>query len=72
LLNWVEKARAKLASKSKKSGKEKSEEDGARRDPWRRGMFVASGANVAGSRRAASGGRDGIQAQQGFPTDRPE
>jgi hypothetical protein len=48
---------------------EESEEEGVRRNHWRGEILVSREENGAGSRRAASGGRDGIQAQQGFPTD---
>ena len=46
-----------------------SEEEGARNNHWHGGIFVSSEENGAGSRRSASGGRDGIQTQQSFPTD---
>jgi hypothetical protein len=48
---------------------EESEEEDARNDHWRGWIFVSREENGTGSWRAASGGRDGIQAQQGIPTD---
>ncbi len=59
----------RIVVKGRKGRQEESEEASARNNRWRRGMFVSRAENGAGSWRAASGGRDGIQAQQGFPTD---
>jgi hypothetical protein len=72
MLNWVVTARIGSAPKGWNGRQEESEEDGARKNHWRGGIFVSSGENRVGSRRATSGGRDGIQTQQGFPTDLAE
>jgi len=67
MLNWVVTARIGSVTKGWKGRQEESEEAGARNN-WRGGILVSRGGNGAGSRRAASVGRDGIQVQQGVAT----
>jgi hypothetical protein len=69
MLNWVVTARIGSALKGWNGRQEESEEDGARKNHWRGWIFVSREENGTGSRRTTSVGRDGIQAQQGFPTD---
>jgi len=68
MLNWVVTAKIGSAPKGWNGRQEESEEEGARNNHWRGGILVSRGENGADSRRAASGGRDGIQTQQGFST----
>jgi hypothetical protein len=67
--NRVITARTRTALKGWKSRQEESEDAGARNNCRCREEFVSRGENGIGSWRAASGGRDGIQTQQGFATD---
>jgi hypothetical protein len=60
MLNWVVTARRGSVAKGWNGRQEESEEDGARKNHWRGGIFVSREENGAGSWRAASSGRDGI------------
>jgi hypothetical protein len=71
-LNWVERDKGGSGSKDWNSRQEESEEADAWNNHWCREIFVSRAENGVGSRRAASGGRDGIQEQQGFATGRAE
>jgi hypothetical protein len=68
MLNWVVTARKVSAPKGWNGRQEESEEAGTWNNHWRGEILVSRGGNGAGSRRAASVGRDGIKAQQGFAT----
>jgi hypothetical protein len=65
-------ARDGWAPEGWKSSQEENEETGDRDDHWRPGELVSRGEGGVGSRRATSVGRNGIQTQQGIPTDRAE